>query len=225
MTTLEPETLIEQLRADPERFERDAGAYQLLQCYFHGYPIATLRPLLANADISIKRAAIFIVSELVTDYAQLLDLLVPLVGCEEAYIHHTAMTAVAGVAKNEHATALLHILTQLLSPVQVYRLHAMKLLSTTRDQDLHHASTASSTLPDRRHYVTLSRLFAPTRIEAARSMITDADALIRRYGAIGAARFNTVAPDLAALLAASDDSDLRRFRERLWPPLRTPEAR
>ena len=56
--------LIHELLTDSAKFNEEGRSYQLLKEYFDEFPLETLRPLLSNNDPLVRRAAVWIVSEL-----------------------------------------------------------------------------------------------------------------------------------------------------------------
>ena len=48
--------LIQEMLADPIQFEAEGRANDLLQYYFDGFPLDTLRPLLQSSDVVFRGA-------------------------------------------------------------------------------------------------------------------------------------------------------------------------
>ena len=76
--------LIQELHADPRGFADGGRAYQLLQMYFKGAPLDTLRPPLRSEDFLIQREAVWVASELGIQAFPLLDDVLRLIdsGCQ-----------------------------------------------------------------------------------------------------------------------------------------------
>jgi HEAT repeat protein len=92
---MKAEDLIAEMLADPQKFDKDGAAYELLQSYFQGYPAETLRPLLRSDNAFVRKAAAFIASELGAKAADLVDDVVPLLNDTDRYVQSDAMDVLA----------------------------------------------------------------------------------------------------------------------------------
>jgi hypothetical protein len=75
--------LVKELHENPHVFYEKGKSYQLLQEYFKGFEIDTLTDLLTNSDPYVKRAAIWIASELGHESRSLIKEIVPLAVCPD----------------------------------------------------------------------------------------------------------------------------------------------
>lgn len=86
--------LIDELKGQPERFFSEGRTYDLLQEYFRGENIDSLLELLAHKDLSVRKSAIWIVSELGGDAAPIIDAILPLLNDDERYVKYYALESV-----------------------------------------------------------------------------------------------------------------------------------
>ena len=86
--------MIEDLKAQPERFFEEGRAYDLLQKYFEGADILSLAELLADENSSVRKSAVWITSELGKDAVPLVECVLPLLGDAERYIRYHALEVV-----------------------------------------------------------------------------------------------------------------------------------
>ncbi len=91
--------LIEQLKENPATFKK---AYQLLEAYFHGFPIDTLRPLFHEDDINIRQIAMWITSELGRNAVSLKEEVALQLNDEDYYIRHCARDSIVCYAFSEY---------------------------------------------------------------------------------------------------------------------------
>lgn len=207
--------LISELLADPARFNEQGRAYELLQEYFRGYPVETLRPLLAHDDKLVQRAAIWVVSELGEQGCNLLDDVVPLMDGDDRYIRYHALEIALVCAIGKSVDRFVHVARALQSDDEVIRVLAMRLIANADQSQLEACSRlaeATGCLDEthRRGLEQLSRCSSLNRNDVL-SMIIAAHSLIRRYGAIAAKRLFKKFPELIADAAKSSDPDVSRF--------------
>ena len=86
--------LIDELLTDSARFNELGKSYELLQEYFEGFPLNTLRALLSNEDYMVKRAAIWIVAELGEAANELINDVIPLLNYNDRYIKYYAIESI-----------------------------------------------------------------------------------------------------------------------------------
>src|SRR5688572_2854938 len=82
------DVLIEQMLSNPARFRETGKPYALLQEYFHGFPLHTLKPLIGHDDIDVRRSVVWIISELGHDGCPLLLDVKALIGEGDRYISY-----------------------------------------------------------------------------------------------------------------------------------------
>ncbi|WP_159397965.1 hypothetical protein [Sorangium cellulosum] len=207
--------LIEDLLKDPRKFDEDGCAYTLLQKYFSGLPVDTLRPLLRSENVDVQRVASFVASELGNKASGVLDDAVPLVDSSDAHVQWYAMEVVAVCAKGNHVEKFVCVVGMLESANGALRRLAMRLMMNA---DLSQLSE-SQRIFERRgescgtHEQALRALVAGEQADPAVivSMLRHNDALVRRYGAIAARRLSQKYPELSSQIESSDDPDLLKF--------------
>src|SRR5947209_7036251 len=85
------ETLLRDLQDDPGKSFDQGRAYDLLQAYFHGFPLDTLRPFLKSESLPARKAAAFVVSELGGQARELVDDVISLLGSHDRYLCYHAL--------------------------------------------------------------------------------------------------------------------------------------
>lgn len=206
--------LIDELLADPQKFNDRGRAYELLQAYFAGLPADTLRPLLAHSQTLVRRAAVFVVSELGAQSRPLIDDIVPLLASGDRYLSYHALEALAVCCDGADAAAFAHVVAALGSEDQVLRNLAMRLVARSRKSQFVGADRALLPAASRAAHDRGLRILASqdvTTPDAVVLMMRDSDPLVRRYGAIIAKRLFDGAEALADEAAASGDADIRKF--------------
>jgi hypothetical protein len=114
MNALGAEELIELMKTDPKGFDESGkAANDLLQFYFRGYPIETLRPLLRSDNRYILRSASFIASELGGRASPLAEEMIPLLRSEDPYIAWDAAEVLAVCSIGEKVGLYVHVLRML----------------------------------------------------------------------------------------------------------------
>jgi hypothetical protein len=213
------EQLIAELLSDPVTFAEKGRAYALLQAYFGGLPVESLRPLLRSVNELVQRAAGFVASELGRQAQPLVDDVVPLLRSSDRHVQYYAMEVLVVCCKDEHAEKFLHLAKMLDSADDVLRGLAMRLVSRAEVSQFEASLRAlgSADLSSESHKIGLRTLAAGDRVEAASvaTMLKSEDPLVRRYGAIAAKRVMQRFPSLIATATASQDPELRKFCEDL----------
>jgi len=211
------EQLVDELLADPRKFDDEGKAYALLQLYFKGFPVETLRPLLRSDNVFVQRSAAFVASELGGDSRNLVDDLIPLLSSVDRHVSWYAMEALTVCCKGEHIEKFAHVARMLESDDNALRGLAMRLVSNADVSQLEAAwrffgapDSYHRTHADALHALVAAHKVDPTFVVA---MMHDPDPLIRRYGAIAAKRVLKKFPHLIMEAGSSVDSDLRRFHD------------
>lgn len=209
------ERLIRDLLADPKQFDEAGRAYDLLQAYFAGLPLETLRPLLRSDDVFVQRSAAFVASELGREAWSLVDDVIPLLRSTDRHVSYYAMEVLTVCCEGVHAELFAHVARMVDSDDDVLRALAMRLVSNADRSQLEAAQRLFDTSNPRQrtHSNALRTLAAGDRVEPGviAAMIHDADPLVRRYGAIAAKRLLRESPSLMLEVGASEDADLGRF--------------
>lgn len=84
-------SLLDELNTQPEVFFSEGRTYDLLQEYFKGEDISSLISLLGHKNLSTRKSAIWIVSELGKTALPLAEYVVPLLNDDERYIKYYAL--------------------------------------------------------------------------------------------------------------------------------------
>lgn len=207
--------LIKELHENPHVFYKKGRAYQLLQEYFKGYKLDTLSDLLTNSDPYVKRAAIWMASELGNESRSLITEIVPLANDDEdEYIQSYALEVLIVCAHGEHSEKIIHVIKALQSNRKLIRLLAMRVIANlTADQFDAGIEYLKSSNENDLHIEGLRSLneFEQLSAKQALSMINSEEPLIRKYGAIIAKRKLQSEPDLMKKVTKSSDSDLQEF--------------
>jgi HEAT repeat protein len=207
--------IIAELLANPAAFKERGRAYELLEEYFAGLSIDTLRPLLAHSDILVRHAAVFVASELGQQSCTLLDDVIALLKDEDRYLSYHALEVVAVCADGAQVDRFVHIPRALESHDEVIRTLAMRLLRRADVAQLvaGHRLAASIRLNAGSHKDGLLMLadWQSHQPDDVRRMLLDEDPVARRYGVVGAKHMRYTCPELLQLAADLPDSDVRRF--------------
>lgn len=211
------EGLIRELLNDPVTFDESGRAYELLQEYFEGLPLETLRPLLASEDEMIRRSAVFIASELGGAARPLLSSVVGLASDDSWFIRYDALEVILVCSCGEDSKQFVHVVRSLQDGENVIRRLAMRLVSRANVEQLEAGlrSFDSSDPVGGLHREGLSVLLEGTEVESGRvsAMIGSGVPLRRKYGVIAAKRILDRCPELIAGAMVSVDPDVRRFAE------------
>jgi hypothetical protein len=207
--------LIGELLADPENFNSSGKAYQLLQRYFRGSPVDTLRPLLIHRNAFVRRAAIFVVSELGSVASELLNEVVPLIRDPDPYIRCYSLESVMVCSCGQHVGAFVNVVRELESHDDWMRLLAMRLTSNATLSQLEAGSKLSDLLgrSSALHREGLSVLVDGDSVHEPNvmRMIEAQFSLTRKYAAIAAKRLLSTRPWMLEAAISSPDPDVSRF--------------
>jgi hypothetical protein len=207
--------LIDELLTDSTRFYEEGKSYDLLQEYFEGFPLNTLRALLSNEDHMVKRAAIWVVAELGEDANELINDVIPLLNYKERYIKYYAIESIMVFTNSVNFAKFEHIIYKLHDDDPAIRQLAMRLVSNANESQLE--ATLQSITADKpytnTHKFGLNTLLNADLIdeEAFRRMIDDSNVLTKKYGAIASKRLLKKNPNLIKYASSSDDPDVKEF--------------
>ncbi len=209
------EQLIQELVANPTRFTKEGKGLELLREYFEGFSLETLRPLLSNSDLKVRKEAVAILSELGTQGCDLLDAVVLLVNDLDLSIKYDALECIMVCSVGQNAGEFLHVLRSMESNVEVLRILAMRLSSNADPLQLQAAFQGLETFDFKEdiHKKGLITLLNSDFLDTKEilSMIDDNEALTRKYGAITAKRLFGKYPELIRYALLSKDSDVQKF--------------
>lgn len=215
MNNLEGTQLIQELLTDTTKFYEQGKGYQLLEAYFEGLPVETLRPLLNHQDRRVRREAAWVASELSCEACSLIHDAIPLVYDGDPDIQYCALEIVIVCSVAENVDQFIHIVRALQSNNKLIRGLAMKLVSNADVSQLEAGLRAFSfpSSVDEQHKQGLTNLLKGSLLagEQVLKMIDDNSPLIRKYGAIVAKKLMELFPELIVHAISSNDSDVRKF--------------
>lgn len=207
--------LIADLLSNPAKFEKQGKAYQLLQEYFHGMPLDTLKPLLKHRDGNVRSAAVFVASELGQKAKSLIREVTLLVGDPDSRIQWDALESVMVCSTGKNSEYFLYVVKELENRDDSIRRLAMRLISNADVSQLKTGLKMSHNLASNSemHKQGLSVLLKGNSITESdiTAMLNDPAHLIKMYGAIAAKRIFEQYPKLLEFAASSLDPDISRF--------------
>lgn len=207
--------LIEELYEDPEKFIERGRSYQLLQTYFDGYPIETLRPLLQSDNESINRAATFVISELGDQACDLLDEVIPLLSRKNRRIKCEVLESIMVCSTGEKAKHFIHIAQSLEREEKVVRKLAMRFVYRASSSQI--KAVLKLLKPSSLHYKGLSKLLKSSAltINEITDMLRSNEALLRRYATIIAIKNSDQNSELIKDSVLNSDQDILEFIQEL----------
>lgn len=207
--------LVAELLADPATFKERGRAYQLLEQYFEGLGIDTLRPLLAHNDLLVRHAAVWVASELGQQGCALLDDVIALLDTEDRYLTYHALEVTVVCAMGSDVDRFVHIPRALESRDDIIQNLAMRLMAQADSTQLEAGSRLVTAIGANAgvHRRGLSLLAAGRACnpEDIRHMLLEDDALVRMYAAIAAKRLRQEHPELLQMAATLRDPLVSRF--------------
>ncbi len=206
--------LLQRLKEAPSAFLESNNAMELLDEYFDGLSLETLRPFLQDPDLSVRRTAVFLASELGVRARPLIGSLVPLAVDRDAHIRCYALDVLVTCAVGSDASRYLYVALSLEDPVAYIRTNSMSLMSRGSIEQfwgvLHSLIPGNPTHEIHKRRIMLL-LEEHLSIEEVGHMISHQEPLFRKYGAIVAWRMRGTFAALAKKVLSSGDSDLRAF--------------
>ncbi len=205
----EGESLINALLGDYPGFEQRGGAGRLHELYCDGLAIDTLRPLLSSESLKVKRAAIFVASELGEGGRELLDDVIPLIADVDILVSSQALEVVALTSRGPRAGEFAHVVQALEAQSSKLRVNAMDLVSSAPMECLR--ACLSQTQPNGRlskvHRWGLDILVNVDELAPREFLVrlNDHFGLNRKYAAMAARRI--FHKDVAPMKKVADSSD------------------
>jgi hypothetical protein len=202
----EADRLVAELLFTPEEFEQRGLANELLKQFLRGYPIIELQTLLRHPDGGVKRAAIWIASELPSYAPALLGDAVRAISSPDRYVRYYALDVVVLGAVGEFEEEYAQVVLALDPAVKD---HALFLVSSATNDRLLAAMRGIEKLnPSSYHLAGLRALMeapsvSPKKIE---DMIEADSEVDRLYGLAIAERSYGAYPDLLQIAARSNDT-------------------
>ncbi len=209
--------LLSELLDDPGKFDSQGKAHELLQEYFSGKPIETLRPLLTHDNVCARRSGAFILSELGTEGSDLILDVVPLISDSDLHIQWYAIESVMACSTSSNFGQFINIVRELENPNSSICRLAMRLVSNANQSQIEAGIRSIETLHahhdihKRGLQLLLNRQTVGTvDIIAA---LTTHDDLLQKYGAIAAKRCMSQSPELIQRATRSEDEFVSRFAQ------------
>ncbi|MFZ2875059.1 MAG: hypothetical protein WAZ94_11330 [Phycisphaerales bacterium] len=198
--------------ADPERFAAEGKAYALLQHYFAGRSLAHLSPLMRSPHPLVKRAVIFVLSELGQRAEPLVEEVLPLARDADRLVRYQALEVIAVCARGDNAALTREIGRALDDTEPSLEMGLLVRLDVAQLGAAYEYLQAHDGLPGV-HLEGFALLLAPDAIDDGRveSMLTSATPALRRYAAVAVARSRHRPSSLIAALTKSEDGAVRRF--------------
>jgi hypothetical protein len=208
------EQFIAELLADPAAFCKRGDDYKLVLECFEGFPVERLQPLLAHNDSAVRRATVWIASELGKQGRPLLDGAIAIINDDDPYVRFYALEVVALCSCGKDVHDFIHVVRSLEDKHNHVRAHMMFLMSNADHAQLEAAfqEFSSGKCYNELHKEGLSQLL--TRQDDARaisSMIDSVEPLLRKYGAIATWRSRERFPELITHVVSSTDPDISAF--------------
>jgi hypothetical protein len=207
--------LIAELLEDPARFKQDGRAYQLLEEYFSGLPIETLRPLLHHENELVRHAALWVTSELGEQGRVLLDDAIPLIESNDRFQSYHALEIAALCAVGDLENRFVRVVSGLESSDSVIRGLTMRLMARADMSQLKAGAVAAADDPARAeaHKRGLKLLATGDKAdpEEVKTYLASHDGLTRCYGAVAAKRMRDKHPELLAVAADIPDASVSKF--------------
>ncbi len=209
------EHLIDELITDSVGFNKHGKAYQLLQYYFHGVPVDTLLPLLNHSDGLVRRAAMFVASELGSEAKCLVRGIAPLIHDSDPYIQWDALETVMLCSTGTEVDLFLCVIKELENDDDSMRRLTMRLVSNADLSQLETGYKLSQLLKasgklHKQGLLILRKGDSADESEVT-GMLDDTASLTRKYGAIAAKRLFEKFPKLLKNAVSNSDPDISRF--------------
>jgi hypothetical protein len=205
--------LIGQLLDDPTDFFEKNAAYQLLQEYFHGYPVETLRPLLRDERVMVQRAATFVVNELGGKGCALISDVIPLIEASDRHVAYDALEIVAGCSAAGSRELFALVCRALARDDHALRGLAMRLMVRADDEMLRACLPLFVGQVDDAAGIDLLLRKRNVSVGSLTGLLDGPNPVARRYAAVAAVRSRDAFPEVIERLRSDADPDLRRLVE------------
>lgn len=197
---------------DPDRFAAEGKAYALLQHYLAGRSLVHLSPLLKSGHPLVKRAVIFVLSELGNRAEPLVEEVLPLARDADRLVRYQALEVIAVCARGGKAGLIREIGRSLDDADPSLEMGLLARLDVDQIEAAYESLRAHGGLPSS-HVDGFALLLAPDAIDDGRveAMLTSTTPALRRYAAVAVARSRHRPSSLMAALTNSEDEAVRRF--------------
>lgn len=213
------EQLIQKLLSDSSTFYELGTANELLNEYFDGFPLETLRPLLKSDDFMVRRAATFVTSELSVQASSLIRDVLPLVTDIDRHIRYNVIETIFVCSASDNSENFFHVIRALQDHDEVIRVLAMDLISKANTVQLETGirmckEADRTSLLHREGLGNLTHLESLTLSDLMR-LVEEKESLTRKYAVIAARRNMKKFSELIDQATLSSDDDVRKFAERV----------
>lgn len=194
--------LLDELRRNPRQFNESGRGVALLG-EMKWRDVQELRPLLADEEVEVRRAAVFVLSELGAAAAGVVEDVIPLLTQGDTRLAYDAMEVVAVCSTGSRASLFAHVVSMLDSDDRVLSGLAMRLMARADEAQL--AAASNSALLGAQHRSGLA---------IARGVQSPGGHGDARYAAVAAYRENTVEGGRAFdSLSVSSEASVREFHD------------
>jgi len=209
---LQGQQLIHNLLEDVDDFHEKGKAYQLLEAYFGGLPIETLRPLLRNHDKRIQFEAVWVASELGYNAHSLVDDIISLLHEDDLDVQNQSLEIIMACSVANKIEYFVHVVRALQHYDENIRNTAMRLVSNANNAQLE-VSIRSDEFSDNLHKRGLQHLLQIDTLSFGQvlNLLNDENPLLKRYGAMATKKLYQKFPTLIESAISSDDADIRQF--------------
>lgn len=207
--------LIDDLLKNPESFRNDGRTYELLQEYYKGLPLNTLKKLLHHHSKPVRMSAVWIVSELGADGEGLIDDMITLLDENDRYIKYHVIESIGVCAFGKNADKFINLLINMESEDEVIRNLVLRIISNTDVPQLFEIldSLKTSKVVKNEHIEGISLLCKVDTLDKniVRKMLKSDNSLTRKYGIILSKKMCKKHPELISEALSNDDADIVRF--------------
>jgi hypothetical protein len=208
--------LIRRLIATADDPDHEALANELLWEYGEGQPLETLRPLLGSPHTEVVGVAMFIVSELGTSAASLLNDVARLLCHPDVGIRFDVISSILTCASASDGDKIAAVVLLLGDPEKRIRWKVMQFLSLASSELLRTAwRHFQGHQPNSSHISSLNWVDSESacNVDDVVRMIDSPDSLSRKYGIIAATRMARQSRQPLLHGLSSDDADIKYFAE------------
>lgn len=204
--------LISDLLENPKLFNKQGKANILLQEYFHGLSVNSLRPLLRHENFYVRRSAAFIASELGAEAVSLLDDIVCLSHDPDMHTRWYCIESIMVCSQLRDFHQFSKVVIAMEGESDSIRVLAMGLVMNATAQQVEATieNFEKSKIKKKYHILGLKNLLLSEHIEKSevKKMIESESSVLRKYGAI---ILKKVSPRFSELISLADGADITSF--------------
>ena len=180
--------LIDELFDNPLEFYNKGKSLQLLEECFNGFSLETLLPLFSHENLYVRRAAIWIASELGSKGTCFIDNAIALLKDDDRYVKHYALEVIAVCSIGENLHKFINVVSFLECEDEILDDLVMMLISNANKYQLEEGVkyyTEKETY-NKLHYEGLTKLIEIDDVtrEQVELMLKSDEALVKKYGNI-----------------------------------------